>query len=263
MKTKQNILTFKINTQEPIGVIELAESLKAMGELYFQSVGGKSEIKISEVRKGSYEFDLIVAVLPLIMEHINVAAEFIKNIDDIIRFISDFLKKDTKEINLNKPTITQIKNVNKIIQPIINIAGDNNTISIHSNDDNEQQNFTINQEQAKKFKKNSELYIEQITENNESIETFINETLEFTQTRDDSKKGTKAICKNFSEKEINVEFANNLVRDSVFKEDDNPHLFSFVVDLEIEFKNKQPNLYKIIAIKDKKVKSQDQRLPLE
>ena len=36
METKQNVLTFKIDTKEPIGIDELAESLKAIGELYSQ-----------------------------------------------------------------------------------------------------------------------------------------------------------------------------------------------------------------------------------
>lgn len=126
----------------------------------------------------------------------------------------------------------------------------------------------MNQEQAKEFKANGELYIrqqpiEQESEKSEIIKLFTDKIIEFTQTRDDSKKGTKAICKNFSEKEINVEFTNNFIRDSIFREEDNPHLFHFVVDLEVEFKDKQPSLYKIIAIRDKKSKSQDQRLPLE
>ena len=83
MKTKQNILTFKIDTQEPIGITELADSLKAIGELYSKSIGGEGEIKISEVRKGSYEFDFIATALPL-MEHTNTAFEFIKNIKGIL-----------------------------------------------------------------------------------------------------------------------------------------------------------------------------------
>lgn len=267
METKQNILTFKIDTKEPIDITDLTESLKAIGELYHQSVGGEGAIKISEVRKGSYEFDFIATALPLFMEHTNTAAEFIKNVKGIICFITDFFSKDTIDDNLSKPTISQIENANKIIQPITNINGDNNTINIYSNDDNKQQ-IIINQKQAKEFKANSELYIkqqpiEQELEKSESLKFFTDKIIEFTQTRDDSKKGTKAICKNFSEKEINVEFTNNFIRDSIFKKDDNPHLFHFVVDLEVEFKDKQPSLYKIIAIRDKKSKSQDQRLPFE
>ena len=268
METNQNVLTFKIDTKEPIDITDLTESLKAIGELYSQSIGGEGAIKISEVRKGSYEFDFIATALPLFMEHTNTAAEFIKNIKGVIYFITDIFSKNTIDDNLPKPTISQIENANKIIQPIINITGDNNTINFNSNDDNRQQNFVIKQDKAKEFKANSELYIkqqpiEQGLEKNESIESFASEILEFTQTRDDSKKGTKAICEKFSKKEINVEFANNFIRDSIFKEEDNPHLFSFIVDLEVEFKDKQPSLYKIVAIKDKKSKPQDQRLPLE
>lgn len=93
---------------------------------------------------------------------------------------------------------------------------------LNSNDDNGQQSFIMNQEQAKEFKANGELYIrqqpiEQESEKSKSIKSFVSEILEFTQTRDDSKKGTKAICKNFSKKEVNVEFANNFIRDSILK----------------------------------------------
>lgn len=200
METKQNILTFKIDTKEPIDITDLTESLKAIGELYFQSIGSEGvTIKISEVRKGSYEFDFIATALPLFMEHTNTAAEFIKNVKGIICFIADFFSKDTIDDNLSKPTISQIENATKIIQPIININGDNNIINIYSNDDNKQQ-IIINQKQAKEFKANSELYIkqqpiEQESEKSESIKSFVSKILEFTQTRDDSKKAQKLFAK--------------------------------------------------------------------
>lgn len=200
METKQNVLTFKIDTKEPIDIADLTESLKAIGELYFQSIGSEGvTIKISEVRKGSYEFDFIATALPLFMEHTNTAAEFIKNVKGIICFITDFFSKDTIDDNLSKPTISQIENATKIIQPITNINGDNNIINIYSNDDNKQQ-IIINQKQAKEFKANSELYIkqqpiEQEPEKSESIKYFASEMLEFTQTRDDSKKAQKLFVK--------------------------------------------------------------------
>lgn len=206
METKQNVLTFKIDTKEPVDIADLTESLKANGELYFQSIGSEGvTIKISEVRKGGYEFDFIATALPLFMEHTNTATEFIKNIKGVICFITNFFSKDTIDDNLSKPTISQIENANKIIQPITNINGDNNTINIYSNDDNKQQSFIMNQEQAKEFKANSELYIkqqpiEQESEKSESIKSFVSKILEFTQTRDDSKKAQKLFVKILAKK---------------------------------------------------------------
>lgn len=130
---EQSILTFKIDIKEPIRVDELAESLKAIGKLYSQSIGKKGVIiKISEVRKGSYEFDFIATVFSL-MENINIATEFIEN-------IKGFFSKGKIDDNSQKPNNLQTKYINKIIRPIINITGNGNTINFRLNDNN---SFTI------------------------------------------------------------------------------------------------------------------------
>ncbi|EPS8472820.1 hypothetical protein ACVH6T_001048 [Campylobacter jejuni] len=78
-----NILTYKIDTEQPIDITELAESLIAIQNMYRKSIiSNEASIKISEVRKGSYEFDIVVLGLGLSLpyiENFNSAIEFIKN----------------------------------------------------------------------------------------------------------------------------------------------------------------------------------------
>lgn len=89
-KVEQNILTYKIETNEPIGVIELAQSLEAINKLYARNTKNKEDsIKISEIRKGSYEFDFAICGM-LFLENINTAIEFCKNLKNILNFLNQY-----------------------------------------------------------------------------------------------------------------------------------------------------------------------------
>lgn len=126
-----NILTYKIDTEQPIDIKELAESLIAIQNMYRKSIiSNEASIKISEVRKGSYEFDIVVLGLGLTLpyiENFNSAIDFIKNLKNCYSFF-----KDNKfDNNTNQINIDDAKNTSKIIQPIISI-GNNSTVIIQN-----------------------------------------------------------------------------------------------------------------------------------
>ncbi|MBZ7954979.1 hypothetical protein [Campylobacter molothri] len=251
-----NILTYKIDTEQPIDIKELAESLIAIQNMYRKSIiGNDASIKISEVRKGSYEFDIVVGLgltLPYI-ENFNSAIEFIKNLKNCYSFF-----KDNKfDNNANQINIDDAKNTNKIIQPIISI-GNNSTVIIQNGYGDLSECFSVISEEAAEVQKNIYNYIEnkerKTKEELQTYKYFQNILVEFTQTRTDDKRGNKLLCKNIHNKELNVEFSSDYLKKQILEEH-NPHLHLYNVDLQVIYENNVPKIYKIISIKDIKNKN--------
>ncbi|MCE3579486.1 hypothetical protein [Campylobacter jejuni] len=147
-----NILTYKIDTEQPIDIKELAESLIAIQNMYRKSIiSNEASIKISEVRKGSYEFDIVVLGLGLSLpyiENFNSAIEFIKNLKDCYKFF----KENKFGNNVDKINIDDAKNTNKIIQPIISIGG-NSTVIIQNGYSDPSECFSVVSKEAVEVQK--------------------------------------------------------------------------------------------------------------
>ncbi|EAK6709407.1 hypothetical protein C1V29_06540, partial [Campylobacter coli] len=207
-----NILTYKIDTEQPIDIKELAESLIAIQNMYRKSIiSNEASIKISEVRKGSYEFDIVVLGLGLSLpyiENFNSAIEFIKNLKDCYKFF----KENKFDNNVDKINIDDAKNTNKIIQPIISIGG-NSTVIIQNGYSDPSECFSVVSKEAVEVQKNIYSYIEnkerKTKEELQTYKYFQNILVEFTQTRTDDKRGNKLLCKNIYSKELNVEFSSD------------------------------------------------------
>ncbi|HHW1540343.1 TPA: hypothetical protein ACUUHY_000872 [Campylobacter coli] len=251
-----NILTYKIDTEQPIDIKELAESLIAIQNMYRKSIiSNEASIKISEVRKGSYEFDIVVLGLGLTLPYIedfNSAIDFIKNLKNCYSFF-----KDNKfDNNTNQINIDDAKNTSKIIQPIISI-GNNSTVIIQ-NGYSDSECFSVISKEAAEVQKKIYSYIEnkerKTKEELQTYKYFQNILVEFTQTRTDDKRGNKLLCKNIYNKELNVEFSSDYLKKQILEEH-NPHLHLYNVDLQVIYENNVPKIYKIISIKDIKNKN--------
>lgn len=255
---KDDILTLKIDTNEkPIDILELTECLIAIKYLY-TDIANKNgcvnfEIKINEVRKGSFEIDFVVdaaaTMLPIISD-INIMIDFIRN----LKFVYNFFNKKDFKIDTNdtdSPSIETTQNFTNLTKPIINY-GIINVYSPAAPDEN----LIIKNEAAKTIAKNAKYYIENKEKDKietSRIESYLNQSLIFKQTRTDNKKGTKALCKNIYDKEVEVKFGNDFIRKSIIEEDKNPLLATYIVDIDVEFKNKKPIVYKIVALKDMEI----------
>ncbi|EAL5442197.1 MULTISPECIES: hypothetical protein [Campylobacter] len=250
-----NILTYKIDTEQPIDIKELAESLIAIQNMYRKSIiSNEASIKISEVRKGSYEFDIVVLGLGLTLpyiENFNSAIDFIKNLKNCYSFF-----KDNKfDNNTNQINIDDAKNTSKIIQPIISI-GNNSTVIIQ-NGYSDSECFSVISKEAAEVQKIYSYIENKERKTKEELQTykyFQNILVEFTQTRTDDKRGNKLLCKNIYNKELNVEFSSDYLKKQILEEH-NPHLHLYNVDLQVIYENNVPKIYKIISIKDIKNKN--------
>lgn len=249
-----NKITYKINTENAIDVEKLANSLLAVKNQYLKSTNlDDVEVKISEVRKGSFEFDFIMCIggiLPL-MEKCNVANDFFNNTKKILSYIKNF-KKNTKlkkDANLYKANVADVISM---LEPIIEEKNGDVQIIINSGSGTVYNKCTITSEEAKAIKKESHEILE--NKNNDDCEeitykTFPKQSIRPTQLRSDGKKGYKIQCKNISAKELPVDFQNKFLSSSMTSKKD-PFNSIFIVDLQVEYVNDKPKSYTILSIYD-------------
>ena len=242
-------LTFKIDTEEPIEINDLIKSLKSISNEYGKFSKIKDvEVKVSEVRKGSFIFDMIlftkVSLLP-ILENTHTTIEFVKKVIELKDY---FLNKNTDSIEEFQPTIGEAKMMNAISNHSQNVYS-NCTINIYDNNQIEEVKF--NEVESKQISKNTMEYISYLKENEkDEKETVLKDrVIKLVQRRfDDNSKGNKAICEHISKKEITTVFENDDIRKSILDEAND---YLFVVDMEIQYSNSQPILYKVLQINDK------------
>lgn len=241
-------LTFMIDTTDPIEVNDLIKSLKNISNEYGEFSKVKDvEVKISEVRKGSYIFDMILAtavpILPII-ENTHTTIEFVKRIYEL----KEIFLNTKIEDNDNKPSIGEANLMNSISNHSQNVYT-NCTINIYDNSQSEK--VTLNENESKMISNNTSNYIKYLKQTEkEEKETIIKDrVIKFVQRRFDNKdKGNKSVCEYISKKEITTVFENDNIRNIIL---DEANEFLFVVDLEIQYSDSQPILYKVLKINDK------------
>lgn len=249
MNKLQNIgdkLTFSINTDEPINIKDLANSLVAFSEEYLKSSKIKdSSIQVTEVRKGSYIFDVILVVkdhiLPMI-ENAEITIEFLDKLNKIKKFFLSF--GETTDDYL--PTKKDSENIKNMLQPIYNITNHGTmTVNLTTNN-NHLDGFSATVPEAKLIRENVTKYIKELEtkkEDEEEINFFSNKLIYFVQTRLNSKdKGQKSICEEISENEMATTFANNEIQNEIM---DNPYHYAFFVDIKIHRIKGEIKVYEI------------------
>lgn len=245
-------ITLKINTEDPISAIELSKSLMAFANEYKTiSKITHSKIMVSEVRKGSYEFDFIqqaiTPILPLVMES-NVAIEIIQKFNEL----KEFFTKD-KTDNSTNISIENAKNFKNIVNPIAhnNTTFNNCTINVFS--DSVEHKFSASSNEAKIIQKNADRYIadKKIAETVEVQQNDIlkDRLLTFVQTRNDDKEyGNKAVCEFITTNEVKTIFDSEDIRNTIL---DNPYHYAYLADIEVQYVDKQPKVYRILKLNSK------------
>jgi hypothetical protein len=149
-------LTYKIKSDNPISVYELTKSLNSLAdEIRSSTPIHNTDVMISEVRKGSYEFDFIqmiaLPMLPIFMEA-NHTEEVLKHFWSLKEFFS---REESKGENINI-SIDNAQNFQNIIKPITNNTYNNCTIVIGTDENTA---LSINSNEAEIIESKTERFI--------------------------------------------------------------------------------------------------------
>lgn len=245
-------LTFSINTEEPIDIKDLAKSLSAFNEEYLKSAKIKdSIIQVTEVRKGSYIFDLILVakehILPM-AENANITIEFINNLKKVKKF---FLPSIESREDFT-PSKEDSENIKNMLQPIYNITNHGTmTVNLTTNN-NHVDGFSATVSEAKIIRDNASKHIKMLETKKQDVEEvnfYTNKLIYFVQTRLNSKdKGQKSICEEISKNEMGTTFSNKEIQNEIM---DNPYHYAFFVDIKIHRIKGEIRVYEITNIHQK------------
>lgn len=246
----QENFSMKIDSQA-IELSKLAKMLEAIDNAYKETAtynGYKeTEISVEKVKEGSFIFDFALKCTSLIKET-NSAIDFIEKIKKL-RTI--FAKNDLKNIDKNNlPTKSEAENICNIVQPIINYG----TINFYTKDN--KNSVSINKDEANQISKNANYYANNIEkfehQEYENKKLLKDVWITFIQAKIVGKTGSKVICNSVSDKALNGRFNNEEMQSKITHSKNNPFLFKYQVDLEIEYKDiNEPKSYLILDIKNK------------
>ncbi|PLX66459.1 MAG: hypothetical protein C0602_12440 [Denitrovibrio sp.] len=245
-----NKIEIVYKTSKPIEIISFANSIRDISNSFqyhvskeLKQVNINSQLFIKEVRAGSVELDLVAYALPLL--HIVYEHGILVNWATTLKTTIDFIKTCSKIPEFfDKREEKYIKN---IVSPI---AQDKSLQLFFNayNGANVTYNFNINHDDASSIISKTPSIQEDNTENG----YMYKQMLKWYQTKFDLKAttGDKAIVESISKKPKKIIFANETIKKSLTSRDDRfekPwHELAYIVDLEIQFSDQEPILYKIL-----------------
>jgi hypothetical protein len=131
---------FELKNQKPVDLLDLTASLSAFGEAYqdfileagFDGEPGNIRFFVKEIRSGSIIADLVSQATQssLTLQHVEAAAAFMANLNDIIQF---FLGVDVLPHG-EKPSKKEADQAIKILEPVAKDGGSQLFLTVSNGD---------------------------------------------------------------------------------------------------------------------------------
>jgi len=257
-KVEEAVLTYTLNNVRPVELLDLTQSLLAIGEQYrrfaedhFEASGDDYRLYVREVRTGSIIIDLITyATQPQILAPLTpVLIEFTKELGDWFEFFKGIKDaEDIKEMLFGKSK-KDLQQLSDIIEPAakdpgsnINITAERGAIVLI--------NSSINSTEANAGQNVLRRYIEHIPAPTTGIHH--DQVLYWYQIHQDraAKPGDKAVIERIWPKPVKVRITSDDIKRKMLDDADNPFKKFYVVDVDVTESQNRPVLYKILDVKD-------------
>jgi hypothetical protein len=243
-------LVINIKHNEPVDLIDLSIGLHSLAKIFCRFNNGDTTAKllVKEIRKSSIEIDLItsafLSTIP-IFSGVNNIVQFCNYIKLLVMSIKgkdeqasmDFMHENV----LPNPTLKDMQdfgNSLKIIQnpkDTIDFSAKNITNSMVL------VGCHIDGEESLRIQENLKILV---SENNANIKE--KQLFRWVQTNfDKTNVGNKGIIENIYKEPLRVTFVSDIVKNQMIGGKDWQNKF-YVVDVEIQYSEKKPKLYKII-----------------
>ena len=244
---------FELKNEKPVDLLDLTSSLSAFGEAYqdfvidagFDGEPGNVRFFIKEIRPGSIIADLVsqAAQGSLTLQHVEAAAAFMANLNDIIQFFLGLGVLPTGE----KPSKKEADQVIKILEPVAKDGGSQLFLSV-SNGDIHLHQHNYNSQQANAVQNSARRHLGPPIPTTEVKHGVL---LRLRQVRGgvSSKVGDLGIIEEVSSARVKLSFASEETKQKILEQ---PFPFEtiFVVDVEVKASEGKPALYRILAVTD-------------
>jgi hypothetical protein len=245
---------YELKNQKPVDLLDLTSSLAAFGESYqdfvtdagFDLEPGNVRFFVKDIRSGSIIADLAsqAAQGSLTLQHVEAAAAFMANLNDIIQF---FLGIGAPPTLREKPSKREADQVIKILEPVAKDGGSQLFLTV-SNGDIHLHQHHYNSQQANAAQNSARRYLGPPIPTTEVRHDVL---LRLHQVRGgvSSKVGDLGIIEEISRSPVKLSFASEETKRKILEQ---PFPFEsiFVVDVEVKASEGKPALYRILAVKD-------------
>lgn len=249
------VLRVEIKNKKPVDLIDLTASLMALAQ-YFQDYATSNtgdplpdnmRLHVKEMRTGSVIAELVTLAdqAQWIIEHIEVMAGFVGNLDDLMKFFMG--QKDTPEA---QPTRRQAEQVIKIAEPIAKDTGsqlniqvmDGGTVNIH-------QTINVTSLDANAMQNGAKRFLgPQLPASYVATDQLM--TLEQVKNSAKASTGDRGIIETISEKPVKLHFLSEEAKRRVLELQENPLKCVFLVDVDVRSAEGRPTLYRVLEVKD-------------
>lgn len=249
-------LSVRLKNSRPVDVTDFGRSLQALGREFEEFVVQRgyepppvnARLYVTRVESGS----IIVTLQTLLdqgsflLQHLDVLAGFVTNINEIINFI---LQQD-KATKSAAVTIGSVERISTIVEPVAKDSGSNLTITVTGNTSPVTVNAVfVNSEKANAIQNGARRFLGASLP---SSGHFEKELLHLHQMRGDlkAKTGDRGIIEKFSSKPVKLHFMTPNVKACIVDQSENPFKMAYLVDGEVSTVNGEPGLYKIYTVHD-------------
>lgn len=255
MADKDVGLRVTISNTKPVELIDFGKSFEALGQLYedfvhengFESAAGNARLYVVDVHRGSIVAELkgILDQASFVLDHVEVLAAFMANINDLIEFFRTQSSNSRKE---NPPSRAEAQRISQVFEPVAKDGGsqisffvNGNTAPVTIN------NIVVNSERANAVQNNIRRYLGPTVPDSGR---FSNEILYLEQMRGNSRTnvGDRGVIERFSAKPVKLFFMSPAVKAEIVDKRRNPFRTTYIVDGEVSTARGQPALYKIYEV---------------
>lgn len=264
MRSADAILTLRINTSQPIELdafvgafTSLAHEFKREIRANHPEADGEPKVYVKEIRKGSYEADLI--------PYVAVAAPFIAQMDQVLiaeQFIRTWVSRITSlisgELGEWKPTKSELATWTNATQAIATDPNANSTLEVATFEDDKRKvraSFVFNTPQAIDAQKTIDATYRELEKPNHSDHQRV--LMVFTRSDTGSahigkKSGERVVIEEISSKSLAIMYASELaegrIKHEIRDSEDNIYKKGFAVDVNVRTVNGKPSVYAITHV---------------
>jgi len=248
------ILKIELKNTRPVDLIDLAVSLRALGEAYSDWAEDEGldiqpqnlKLYIHELRTGSIIAELApwMEQASLILDHAKTVSPFLAALQGAIRYFLGRKKEGDKE---KPPSRELAQHIHAVMEPVakdggsqifFDVVGD---VHIHQYYTSQEANAIQNS--VKRYLGNAKL---------PANERRTDEIMTLQQVRFDGslRTGDRGVIETVSQKPVKVVFATPEAKRRILDEPKNPGQMAFLVDVEVRAIEGKPALYRVLEVKD-------------
>ncbi len=247
-------IRFELKNSKPVDLLDLTTALSAFGDAYqdyvvrsgFDGDRGNVRLYVQEIRTGSIiaQLSQLADQASFVLDHIEVAAGFISNLNDVLQYFLGLPKPASAEA----PTKRQAQQAMAIMEPVAKDNASQLFLNVNVQGDVHYHQHIYTSQQANAIQNSARRYLgPQLP----TSQTLRDQLLTLFQVRIAKEKvGYRGVIQTVSSRPVMLTWASDEVKQQIIDYPENPLHKVFLVDVDMTAVDGKPSLYRVLDVKD-------------